>query len=737
MKVASIALDLKLDKLFDYSIPDHLIGSIDIGSLVEIPVRGALKTGTVISLKKESNFHTLKPIAKLVNEKPVLQPDLLKLALWMSEFYCTPLGDVLKCVIPSTVRNKTAAKEQFFIMREVSKEELIEALPLIRKRAPLQAEVIDCMLKAEKGMLLTELVEKSGASRQSVHALIEKGLLVQSKMTIERSPLENAEFLPSKPKALTDEQKLALKPVIEDLSTNAFKVHLLHGVTGSGKTEIYLQAIDHALSLGKGAVVMVPEIALTTQTIERFRSRFEGKIALIHHRLSEGERLDEWEKIRSGRAQIVIGARSAIFSPLPNLGLVIVDEEHESSYKQTDSMPSYHARDVAVMRGKFANAVILLGSATPSLESYYNCQQGKYTLSTLKERPGNAILPEVKLIDMRVEFEKKKGLTIFSEALLNGIEQRIKKGEQSLLFLNRRGYHTSMLCLACGEKVKCPACDVTLSFHKKETLLACHLCGYNRQPPTSCPACEGPEPLKFRGIGTEQVESALYAIFPEIRILRLDADTTKHKGSHQKLYKAFRTGKADLLIGTQMIAKGLHFPEVTLVGILNSDAALQIPDFRASETAFQLMTQVAGRAGRGVNKGEVLIQTCMPDNQVIQQASMQNVSGFIQEELEIRKLFAYPPFAHLIKLRFSGLDLALVRDTAENMRLALEREGGHISPVSPCGHAKIKEQYRMHCFLKGEKIGPLLHILKKVRERFKIHRSVRLFIDVNPFSTFF
>lgn len=737
MKIASVALDLKLDKLFDYSIPDELLGSIDVGSFVEIPVKGTIKTGTVIALKNESAFHTLKPIAGLVKAEPVLQPDLLKLALWMSDFYCTPLGDVLKCVIPSTVRNKTAAKEQLFIMRAVSREEIVEALVGIRKRAPLQAEVLDCMLKAEKGLLLTELIEKSGASRQAVAALIEKGLLAQSKMVIERSPLENAEFLPSKPKSLTDEQKRALQPIIDDLSAHSFKVHLLHGVTGSGKTEVYLQAIDHALSLGNGVIVMVPEIALTTQTIERFRSRFEGKIALIHHRLSEGERLDEWEKIRSGRAQIVIGARSAIFSPLPNLGLVIVDEEHESSYKQTDSMPAYHARDVAVMRGKFSQAVILLGSATPSLESYHNCQQGKYTLSTLTERPGNAMLPDVKLIDMKVEYEKKKGLTIFSEELLKGIEDRIKKGEQSLLFLNRRGFHTSMLCLPCGEKVKCPSCDVTLSFHKKETLLACHLCGFNRQPPTSCPSCEAPEPLKFRGIGTEQVESALYAIFPDIRILRLDADTTKHKGSHQKLYKAFRTGKADLLIGTQMIAKGLHFPEVTLVGILNSDAALQIPDFRASETAFQLMTQVAGRAGRGVQKGEVLIQTCMPDNQVIQQASMQDVPSFIKEELEIRKLFSYPPFAHMIKVRFSGLDLAAVRDAAENMRLALEREGAQVSPVSPCGHAKVKEQYRMHCFLKGEKISPMLHILKKVQAKFKIPRSVKLFIDVNPLSTFF
>lgn len=737
MTVASIALDAKLDKLLDYAIPEELQSIVQVGSFVEIPVRNALSKGTVIAIKQSSSFPNLKPIERLLAENPVIQPDLLKLSLWMSDYYCTDLSDVLRCTIPSIAKGKTKAKEQYFVKRAKPREELADYVRTIRSKAPKAACAIDVLLPVEKGMLLTELLEKSGTSRQSVQSLVEKGWLSVEKVQLERSPLEHAEFIRSKPKELSGEQKEALEKVVSDLKNEAFSVHLLHGVTGSGKTEVYLQAIESCLNSGKGSILMVPEISLTTQTIERFRSRFEGQIAVIHHRLSDGEKHDEWEKIRSGRSKIVIGARSAIFSPVPNLGLIIVDEEHEASYKQSDVMPAYHARDVAIMRGKYASAVVILGSATPSLESQYNVLSGKYKLSKLTSRPTTASLPTISIIDMKKEYEKRKGITLFSDALLSGIEKRIEKGEQSILFLNRRGYHTSLVCLSCGERVKCPACDITLSFHKAETKLACHLCGYEQTPPRTCLSCGSGEPLKFRGIGTEQVESALYAIFPKVRVLRLDADTTRHKGSHQKLYKAFRTGKADVLIGTQMIAKGLHFPEVTLVGILNSDSSLQIPDFRASETTFQLLTQVAGRAGRGVTAGEVLIQTCMPENEVILHASKQDVEAFTESELVSRKLFAFPPFAQIIKLRFTGPDINQVRESAETFRLALEQEGLEPSPITPCGHARIKEQHRLHFFLKGEKISPLLNGIKAAKARLPKNRNIRSFIDVNPNSTFF
>lgn len=737
MKIAEVALDAKLDRLLDYEVPELLAETVRPGSYVEVPVKNSRRKGFVVSIREGNSAYPLKPLHALLQEQPLLPHDLMQLASWMSGYYVTPLSDVLRCCIPSSVRGKAKPKEQYFVRRAKTRDELIEALPQLRSKAPLQAEVIDVMLKAEKGHFLTELLELSKSSREAVKALEKKGFLFVEKMKLERSPIEDAEFIRTKPKTLTEEQKIALEHIEEEIASDKFTVRLIHGITGSGKTEVYLKAIEKALSLNKNVIMMVPEISLTTQTIERFKSRFEGKIALLHHRLSDGERLDEWERIRSGQAPIVIGARSAVFSPVPNLGLVIVDEEHESSYKQTDSMPAYHARDLAVMRGRFSDALVLLGSATPSLESYSNYLSGKYRLTKLTHRPQNAELASIKIVDMTREYDKKKGLTLFSEELLAQIQKRLERGEQSILFLNRRGYHTSLLCLKCKERVKCPCCDISLSYHKSESRIACHICGFAMAPPQHCPSCKEGEPLKFRGAGTEQVEAALHAIFPEIRTLRLDADTTKHKGSHQKLYKAFRTGKADVLIGTQMVAKGLHFPEVTLVGILNCDSGLQIPDFRASETTFQLLTQVAGRAGRGELKGEVLIQTCLTENNVIQHAKAQNVEAFLNEELEVRKLFAFPPCQQLIKVRFSGIELDRVRHAADNFRLIIEREGVECSPVSPCGHAKIKEQHRLHFFVKGDKITPLIQAVQKAKGRFSLPKSVRLFIDVNPASTFF
>jgi primosomal protein N' (replication factor Y) (superfamily II helicase) len=738
---ASVCLDLKGGKTFDYAIPEELQSRIEIGSFVEVPLKSTLKKGTVLKIHQEPSPFTLKPIRQILGEEPILSKELLKLALWISSYYCTPLGSVLPAFIPSSVRKGKEHKEQYMVFRCKTKQELIKDLALIRKKSPAQSEILDFMLRVQGGELLTVVLEKTGASRSAVESLVKKELLRIEKVKIDRSPLINEEYVPSKPKQLTAEQKESLQKIEKSLSENIFQTHLLFGITGSGKTEVYLQAIQKALDLQKGTVLLVPEIALTSQTIERFRSRFEGHIAVLHHRLSEGERLDEWKKIQKGEAKIVIGARSAIFCPIQNLGLIIVDEEHEASYKQSDTYPAYHARDVAVMRGHFTNASVVLGSATPSLESTYNAKTNKYSLSILNSRPETAKLPTVTVIDMKPEYDKKKGLTLFSEALLSGIEKRLKKGEQTLLFLNRRGYHSLMLCKTCGETVKCPDCDLSLTFHKKDECLLCHMCGYEMAPPpSSCPKCKAQDPLKFRGAGTQQAESALLAIFPDIRILRLDADTTKHKGSHQKIYRAFRTGKADLLIGTQMIAKGLHFPEVTLVGILNSDVSLNIPDFRASETTFQLITQVAGRAGRGTLPGEVIIQTSIPENSVIGHAAKQDYPSFYEEEIEIRKTFRYPPFTGLAKLRFTGKDLLKTQGAAETLRLHLMRylpPDYEASIVDAPAHAKIKTEYRFHFLIKGPKISVIANAIRQTQGQIKPPSGVRLFIDINPSSTYF
>lgn len=736
---ANVALDLKLDRTFDYSIPESLEDTIKMGHLVEVPLRGVLKKGVILNISDKAPPYALKPIDKILDPVPFIAEDLLQVAHWMSNYYCTPLSFILPSLVPSAIKN-TKHKEQYLVSRIKTRKEIAEDLVTIRTKSHPQSEILDYMLKAEGKVFLTELLENTKTSRASLNTLVTKGLLHLEKARIDRSPLVGEEYFKSKPKILTEEQSVVLNKIHTGLSKNHYETHLIHGVTGSGKTEIYLQAIAKALEMDKGVIMLVPEIALTSQTIEHFRSRFEGRIAVLHYRLSAGEKYDEWKRIQRGEAKIVIGARSAIFSPVQNLGLIIVDEEHESTYKQTDMMPSYHARDVAIMRGYYSKAVVLLGSATPSLESYHNAITGKYILSTLKVRPKHAPLPKVTVVDMKVEYDKKKGMTIFSDTLLTGIEKRYQKGEQTILFLNRRGFHTLMMCTSCGESVKCTKCDLSMTFHKNDNTLCCHLCNETiSPPPKNCPHCKAEGLMKFKGIGTEQVEAALYAIFPNIRILRLDADTTKHKGSHQKLYRSFRTGKADVLIGTQMLAKGLHFPEVTLVGVLNSDISLNLPDFRSGEITFQLLTQVAGRAGRGVHPGEVLIQTCIPENSTIQHAANQDFESFFKEEYDARKLLGYPPFASLAKIRFTGKELVSLRNSAENFRLRLLKElpvEYEISVVDAPGHAKIKEMFRLQFVIKGPKIAAIQRAILKVKE-ISMKDSNRVCIDINPVSLFF
>lgn len=738
-RVAEVIVDLKIEKPLDYLIPVEMEGKVRVGSRVEIPLKNHATFGFVTKIKETSPFASIKPILRLADAE-MITPDLFELALWMSHYYLTPLRKVLKTMLPASVRREHKPKTQFFVMRAKTKEELAEKARELREKGSAQAAILDLMLQAKKGMLLSELLEKSATSRSPVDSLVKKGLLLLDIVRIDRSPLINEEYFKTKPKELSEEQRRAFDKIVLSLERAEFKVHLLWGITGSGKTEVYLQAIDYALKQGKGAILLVPEISLTEQTIERFRSRFEGHIAILHHRLSDGERLDEWERIKRGDAQIVIGARSSLFSPLPRLGLIIVDEEHEGSYKQSDEAPRYHAREVAIMRAKINGASVILGSATPSLESFHNAASGKYELSTLRGRHEKALLPQVHIIDMKNEYEKKGGFTLFSESLLEGLKHRLEKGEQAILFLNKRGYHSCLTCPSCGEALKCRHCDVTLTFHKGEKRLACHLCGYSLAPPTQCPLCKRGEPMKYKGVGTEQAEATLKAILPSIRTLRMDADTTKHKGSHSRLFRDFGRGKADVLIGTQMIAKGLHFPEVTLVGVLSCDLTLSIPDFRASETAFQLLTQVAGRAGRGLTPGEVILQTLVPENRTIQLAAKQDFQAFFEEECASRKLFGYPPFAHLIKIAASSPEEKKAFETLEAFRKALSPllpNDYEIHPTLPAGHAKVKDQFRFHFLIKGPRMLPLIRTLAPLVPRFQDLAGVKVAIDVGPLSTYF
>ncbi len=735
----SVIVDLGLNRQLDYGVPQEWEGRIKRGMQVEVPLRGQLCVGYIFEIKKEASHPKVLPLHSLLSNDELLTEEIFELVIWMSRYYNAPLNQVLKTVLPATIRNQTPHKEQFFVKRSLSLEKLRKLCIELREKFPSQARALDHLLMAEKGMLLTELMEKAEISRSPVDTLEKQGYITLEKVCFDRSPLQGEEYFKTTPKQLNEAQGQAFEKITQAVKENKFETHLLYGITGSGKTEIYLQAIEYALALGKSALMLVPEISLTGQTIERFRSRFDQRIAILHHRLSPGERSDEWRRIKRGEAEIVIGARSALFCPLRNLGLIIIDEEHDGAYKQSEESPCYHARDVAVMRGKLSKAVVILGTATPSLESYHNAKTGKYQMTFLPTRASKAFLPKVHIVDMKPEYEKARGFTCFSELLIGKMKERLELGEQTILFLNRRGHNTSLQCKACGHIFSCPSCDLTLTFHRGENTLACHLCDHHISPPPSrCPKCNTQETLKYHGIGTESVERAVHALFPEARTLRIDSDTTRHKGSHERLLRSFSTQKADILIGTQMVAKGLHFPSVTLVAAINSDGGLHIPDFRSSERVFQQITQVAGRAGRGELPGEVIIQTQMPDNLTILQASQHNYDAFFHSEIESRKLFGFPPFTHFVKLTFSGPDSLKTQQEAEKFRAVITPPPhSQVHPIVPSGYAKIRDMYRFQCLIRGPSIYAINHSLDQAVKRYALPRSIRLHIDIDPISTYY
>jgi primosomal protein N' (replication factor Y) len=737
---AEVLLELSIHKPLTYVIPPEFESRVEPGVWVEVPLRQRISRGYVVAVRPETGVSSPLPIRSVLSDGPVLTDDLFRLALWMASYYATPIERVLKTMLPSGVRKATTIKRQYLVKRSKTRDELVFCYKEIVGRAPAQARVIELLLKTTRGIFLSELLEQAECTPAAVKALADKGLVSLELVRADQSVLTGESYFRTKPKVLLPEQQTALDAILAPLSSGTFCVKLLHGVTGSGKTEVYMQAIDAALQLGKGVLMLVPEIALTTQTIQRFRSRFSVPLAVLHHKLSDGERHAMWTEMRQGRRRVVIGARSAVFSPIPNLGLVVIDEEHEHSYKQTDDSPSYHARDVGVMRAKMNGAVVILGSATPALESFYNATTNKYQLLTLSVRPSDAILPQVHIVDMKREYEKAKGITLFSELLLNKVQERVARGEQAMLFLNRRGYHTTSTCVQCGMVVKCDHCDGAMTFHKSRNSLFCHLCGAERPPPTTCPYCKATSMIKYQGVGTEKIEAMLRGIFPGIRLLRADADSARHKGALEKLLNDFRTGKADVMVGTQMIAKGLHFPEVTLVGILNCDASLQIPDFRSQESIFQLITQVAGRAGRGRVRGEVVLQTSLPDHPTIQAASRQDYNSFFRDELEIRKTFNFPPFTHIVKFVFHGPDEQSVRAAAALWAEELQRRLPAqflCHPALPCGHAKINDRWRYQCLVRGPSVSAITSAIEHIDQKKKLPSGVQRFCDVDPITTFF
>jgi primosomal protein N' (replication factor Y) len=733
--IAQVVLDRALDKSFDYSVPEEMRESLAVGSQVVVPFGRSKARGFVVGLVDESPFDKLKAIGSLVGKEPLISAPILRLARWMAGYYLAPLEHSLRTVLPSAVRKEGAGFKQQLVAT-LCKDAPDRAS--LRSLGAKQTAAWEALEKADGSQYVSKLSNETGITTPSLRSMEKLGVLTIENATVGRDPTQGQVFLPTDPLKLNEEQVHALAKVKVSIDTLTPPVVLLFGVTGSGKTEVFLQGIQHAMDQGKGAIVLVPEISLTPQTVERFRGRFGDQIALLHSHLSEGERHDEWHRIQKGEARIVVGARSALFSPVKNLGLIVVDEEHEASYKQEES-PRYHARDIAVMRGHLEGCSVLLGSATPSIESYQNVLSGKYAEAKMEKRVDDQRMPHIRVIDMKMEAAKEGGARVFSQDLIEAVRSRIARKEQVILFLNRRGFSTSMICPACGYVVECHWCSVAMTYHRQANELRCHVCGDVQHAPSRCPeeGCGSPE-IKQRGIGTEKIEDMVGKFFKGARVLRVDSDTMRGKDAFQTLMRDFRSGKIDILVGTQMIAKGLHFPNVTLVGVVNADSTLHMPDFRAGERTFQLITQVAGRAGRGDVKGEVIVQTYTPFHPAIQAARRLAYEEFFDQELEFRREMFYPPFAHLMCVTFRGTKEERVRFTAETFvkayREKIDPEKVVCSEAFPASIARIKANFRYQCIIRAARTSTMSQPMREVLATFKWPSDVRYALDVDAMS---
>jgi primosomal protein N' (replication factor Y) (superfamily II helicase) len=733
-----VIIDRAIQRELDYSVPETLADRIGIGSRVRVPFRDKSALATVLATLEQSDAKGIRPIEALVGEAPAISESLLELAKWMSTYYCCPLETVMRSLLPQVIRRAEVGWKKQLFVQPLAKID-IDKIDNLRKRAPRQAELLEAIAKLEKPIPAAQLLRKTSLDNQTLRALAKRGLIELREEAVERDPHADEQFIATTNLELNAEQVLALNKVTYALAApETAKPILLHGVTGSGKTEIYLQAIRTALERGKTAIVLVPEISLTPQTVERFKSRFAEMhevVAVLHSHLSEGERHDEWHKLHSGRARIVIGARSAVFAPLKDLGLIIVDEEHETTYKQEEA-PRYHARDVAVVRAKIEKCAVVLGSATPSLESYHNATTGKYELLTLTQRVDDQRMPLMRIVDLRLERRKEKIAPILSEKLSQAIAARLEKREQTILFLNRRGFSTSLLCSNCGEARNCPNCSVALTFHRHMARLSCHLCGHTAAVPKKCPEC-GKDALIYAGFGTEKVESTVSHLFPKANVRRMDADSMTRKEAYRETLRNFRTGKIDILVGTQMIAKGLHFPNVTLVGIINADLALHLPDFRAGERTFQLLTQVAGRAGRGETEGEVFVQTYTPFSPSIQFARHHDFAGYFQQELEFRERCDFPPFKHAVLITVRSAHEGRAKLSAETLVRRLKESLGSefiLGGATPAPLEKLQGQFRFHILLRGEAIMRLSRLVRETLDKLPLPEDVLATVDVDPYQ---
>jgi len=727
--IARVVVDVALDRVFDYVIPPELVPSVFVGSRVVAPFGRRKATGYVLAIAESSEREHLKEIESLQGEKPFVSPRMLDLVRWMSEYYCAPVERCIRTALPGAVRGKRAGfKQRLYVELNASRQDS-------KNVTPKQQAVLDALQKHGGCISMQALLREAAVTESPVRTLAKNGALKISQREELRDPFAKHSILPTKPLSLMPEQAEALQKINEGIDSNEPSVLLLYGVTGSGKTEVYLQAIKRVLDCGRGAIILVPEISLTPQTVERFRSRFGSRIAVLHSHLSDGERHDEWHRIRAGDAPIVIGARSAVFAPVPELGLIIVDEEHEPSYKQTES-PRYNARDVAVMRGHMTGCAVVLGSATPAMESWHNVQTAKYALARLPHRADNRKMPVMRIIDMRIEAARSGHASVFSEDLLEAIRLRLDRGEQTILFLNRRGFATSLICPRCGYVAECDQCSVSFTYHRHDDCLRCHICGAQHGVPAKCPECRDPA-FRFSGIGTQRVEAITKKCFPHASIRRMDSDTMTRKDAYDDALGDFRSGNIDVLVGTQMIAKGLHFPNVTLVGVVSADTSLHLPDFRAGERTFQLLAQVAGRAGRGDVSGEVLVQTYTPRHVAIQAARRLDYEGLYDQETEFRRELRYPPAAHLICVTLRGKSEPEVAFCSQSLQKRVAKAVSSrvvVSQACPAPLAKAKGHFRYQIILRSTSVKAMTRPLREAVRSLRFPRTVTCAIDVDALN---
>lgn len=717
--IAEVLVELSnknIDKVFDYIVPETLKNDIKIGIRVTVPFGSQTLEGFVLGVKNDTSLTSLKEIINVVDKEVILDSELLELGKKMSLKYLSTLISCYQVMLPKALKAQAGTNINKKIEKYV--ELNIDMSNLSNyKITSKQKEIID--LISEKGTVL-----KKELSSSIVKTLVDKGILKEIEKEVYREVVTDVSIKEKYP--LTGDQQKVVDTVLSTFGEPI--TYLLHGVTGSGKTEVYMELIEWCLKNDKTSIVLVPEISLTPQMVDRFKSRFKESIAILHSRLSEGEKYDEYRKIAKGEVKIVIGARSAVFAPLKNIGLFVIDEEHTSSYKQ-DNNPKYNAIDIAIERSKYHNSTVILGSATPNLESYAKSLKGIYHLVKLPNRVGNRTLPKVEIIDMNKE--KKKG-TYFSSKLIELINDRLAKKEQIILLLNRRGYSSFITCSNCGHVEKCPNCDITLTYHKSSNMLRCHYCGYANKHSEICPKCHE-HSMKNLGVGTEKIEEELHKLF-DCRVVRMDFDTTSKKGAHARIINDFKDYKYDILLGTQMIAKGLDFANVTLVGVINADTSLMIPSYKSSENTFQLLCQVSGRSGRGDKKGEVIIQSFNPNHYAIALAKDHNYLEFFKEEMQIRRQLGYPPYYYLVSIKVISSSYDIAKDESNKVANKLKNELANSIVLGPTvsNVFKVNNTYRFNIIIKYKKEDMLYPVLNQIIDYYKSNSKVKIDIDFNP-----